>query len=75
MSAVKSFQHQNRAENAEDPKEDGVVKSRKSPKKNKFIHMRKLSEIKHEPVGWVWPDVIPAGKISTIAGDPGLGKS
>lgn len=33
------------------------------------------SDIKMEPVRWLWPGRIAKGKISILVGDPGLGKS
>lgn len=36
---------------------------------------RVLSDVKPEPVSWLWPGRIPRGKVTLIAGDPGLGKS
>jgi hypothetical protein len=33
------------------------------------------SEIKPEPVRWLWTNRIPLGKVAVIDGDPGLGKS
>lgn len=36
---------------------------------------RRMSDIEREPIKWLWPDRIPLGKITTIAGDPKLGKS
>jgi putative DNA primase/helicase len=35
----------------------------------------RLSEVKPEPVRWLWPGRIASGKLTLIAGDPGLGKS
>ena len=35
----------------------------------------KLAEVQPEEVTWFWPNRIPMGKLSVIAGDPGLGKS
>jgi putative DNA primase/helicase len=35
----------------------------------------KLSDVKPEPVRWLWPGRIPLGKVTLIVGDPGLGKS
>ena len=32
-------------------------------------------EIEVERPHWIWPDYIPAGKITVLAGDPGMGKS
>jgi hypothetical protein len=33
------------------------------------------SDVQCGSVQWLWPDRIPAGKVSLIVGDPGLGKS
>jgi len=33
------------------------------------------SSVKPEPITWLWPDRIALGKLTLIAGDPGLGKS
>lgn len=33
------------------------------------------NDIEPEKTTWLWPSYIPAGKITIIAGDPGLGKS
>ena len=35
----------------------------------------KMSDIRSAPVSWLWPGRIPRGKVTLIAGDPGLGKS
>ncbi|HUZ47325.1 MAG TPA: AAA family ATPase [Terriglobia bacterium] len=37
--------------------------------------MRTFSDIAPEPLLWLWPGRIPLGKLTLIAGDPGLGKS
>ena len=37
--------------------------------------LRSLADIEPEEVRWLWPDRIPAGAISLIAGAPGAGKS
>jgi AAA domain len=34
-----------------------------------------LSEVKIEPLRWLWPGRIPLGKVVSLDGDPGLGKS
>ena len=34
-----------------------------------------VSEFKEEPVRWIFPGWIPAGKISVLFGAPGVGKS
>jgi hypothetical protein len=36
---------------------------------------RRLSEIDAKPVSWLWPTRLARGKVSIIAGNPGLGKS
>jgi len=39
------------------------------------IATRCIAEITAKPVHWLWPQRIARGKLSIIAGDPGLGKS
>lgn len=34
-----------------------------------------LADVKPEPIKWLWPERIPLGKLTLLAGDPGLGKS
>lgn len=34
-----------------------------------------LAQIHSEPLRWLWPGHIPSGKLTLLAGDPGLGKS
>src|SRR5262245_33549755 len=36
---------------------------------------RRLSDISAKPVSWLWPGRIARGKVSIVAGNPGLGKS
>src|SRR5215469_4135388 len=36
---------------------------------------RRISEIEAKPVSWLWPGRIARGKLTIIAGNPGLGKS
>jgi hypothetical protein len=38
-------------------------------------HTVRLSDVAPEPLRWLWPGRIPAGKITVLDGDPGLGKS
>ena len=38
-------------------------------------HTVRLSDVAPEPLRWLWPGRIPAGKITLLEGDPGLGKS
>lgn len=42
---------------------------------NTLYESRCMADIVREPIEWLWPDRIPLGKITTIAGDPKLGKS
>ena len=39
------------------------------------ITYRRASEIQAKPVNWLWPGRIARGKVSMLAGNPGLGKS
>ena len=36
---------------------------------------RRLSAVERETLQWLWPGRIPLGKLTLLAGDPGLGKS
>src|SRR5690606_31680638 len=35
----------------------------------------RLNELDRREVDWLWPGRIPLGKLTLLAGDPGLGKS
>ena len=35
----------------------------------------RLAEVEPEPIRWLWPGRIALGKLTLLAGDPGLGKS
>lgn len=39
------------------------------------IAYRRVSDIQAQPIRWLWPGLIARGKVSIIAGHPGLGKS
>jgi putative DNA primase/helicase len=39
------------------------------------VVMQRASEIKPEPIRWIWPGVIASGRVTGLAGYPGLGKS
>lgn len=39
------------------------------------IRYRTLSDVEMKPIRWLWPDRIARGKVTMIAGHPGLGKS
>lgn len=37
--------------------------------------VRRMSDVESQPLAWLWPGRIPLGKLTLLAGDPGLGKS
>jgi hypothetical protein len=37
--------------------------------------LRRLSDVRPEPVQWLWPGRVARGKLTLLVGDPGLGKS
>jgi putative DNA primase/helicase len=39
------------------------------------VAYRRLSEVDEKPIRWLWPGRFARGKVTLIAGDPGLGKS
>lgn len=43
--------------------------------KNNELIFLKSSDIVSKPIDWLWKDKIAKGKVTLIAGDPGLGKS
>jgi hypothetical protein len=45
------------------------------PKPVSTAILQQLSDVKCKRVSWLWHDRIPMGKVTIIAGDPGLGKS
>jgi hypothetical protein len=34
-----------------------------------------MDQVEHEPIEWLWSGIAPLGKLTLIAGDPGVGKS
>lgn len=34
-----------------------------------------MSRVRSEPVRWLWPGLVPLGKLTVLCGDPGMGKS
>lgn len=50
-----------------------IIENAKPPESN--ISYCRLSEVKAEPIKWLWKNRIARGKITILAGDPGLGKS
>lgn len=53
---------------------DDLFKPGQSKAGSKAIY-RRLDNVKAKPVSWLWPGRIACGKVTLIAGDPGLGKS
>lgn len=53
----------------------GVMAPAESDENLSLAKLRRFSAIKPEPLRWLWPGRIPAGKPTLLAGDPGLGKS
>lgn len=53
---------------------DGVFSVGSSKAASKALY-RRLDSVKAKPVTWLWPSRIACGKVTLIAGDPGLGKS
>jgi putative DNA primase/helicase len=49
------------------------VKWRHNPRP--IIQTKCLADVQPEPITWLWPGRIAQGKVTLIAGDPGLGKS
>ena len=39
------------------------------------VALTRLADVQPEQVAWLWPGRIPVGKLVTLDGDPGLGKS
>jgi putative DNA primase/helicase len=56
----------------EDPKK---VRLAVRPGREPHGHTVRLSDVASETLRWLWPGRIPAGKITVLDGDPGLGKS
>ncbi len=53
---------------------DDVFKPGQSKTSRKVLYQRMI-DIKPKPINWLWPGRIACGKVTLIAGDPGLGKS
>lgn len=54
-----------------------AARSAKAPASNSAgrIAYRRASDIQAKPINWLWPGRIARGKVSMLAGNPGLGKS
>ena len=44
------------------------------PQPNRAV-FRRVADVQARPIRWLWPGRIAQGKVSIIAGNPGLGKS
>ncbi len=54
---------------ANEPARTDTVEARGAPV------ILKMSDVQPEPVRWLWPERVGLGKLTLLAGDPGLGKS
>lgn len=57
-----------------DKKEELRIAQEADNKIDKLV-FKKSSDIVSKPIDWLWQDKIAKGKVTLIAGDPGLGKS
>jgi hypothetical protein len=59
------------------PNTNGVDVSRlvNPPPRRHRLSARRVSTVDREQLDWLWPGRIPLGKLTLLAGDPGLGKS
>jgi len=61
------------------PSELRIAKARQNREQRRAagfsVLIEPLSKIEAKAIRWLWPNRIPAGKLTIIAGDPGLGKS
>src|SRR5437899_5744608 len=39
------------------------------------LMFQRVADVERQPVDWLWDGHIPRGKLTVIAGDPGIGKS
>lgn len=49
--------------------------TRPRPATDDRLVVLRASEIEPQPVRWIWPGRLPMGKVTLVAGEPGLGKS
>lgn len=52
-----------------------AIKSATPVAKQPNIIYRRMADIRAEPISWLWKGRIARGKLTMLAGDPGLGKS
>lgn len=67
-------------EQATDPRqENGMIETATpdtaTPEKPLPFTFRRMSDVQAKPIRWLWPGRIARGKVSMLAGHPGLGKS
>lgn len=53
----------------------GKVPHANGDSRGAMLITRNLSDISSIPIRWLWPGVIPLGKLTLFVGDPGVGKS
>jgi hypothetical protein len=47
----------------------------RAPQADKSVEIICLADVEAEPVEWLWQPYIPRGKLTSVEGDPGVGKS
>jgi predicted ATP-dependent serine protease len=55
--------------------EDNIGRMRRSFQPKTILHWDRMADVEPEPVNWLWIARIARGKLTLIAGDPGIGKS
>jgi len=78
LEGLAAVRHQ--VEQATDPRQDDGKISAETPEsilKEKPLPFtyRRMSDVQAKPIRWLWPGRIARGKVSMVAGHPGLGKS
>jgi putative DNA primase/helicase len=56
-------------------KENGSPKWEDDKDAERPWELRRFSQMEAKPVNWIWPGYLAAGKLTTISGEPGHGKS
>lgn len=67
-------------EQATDPRQENGITATEAPEpatpeKPLPFTFRRMSDVQAKPIRWLWPGRIARGKVSMLAGHPGLGKS
>jgi len=57
------------------PKDDAAAPPQGAAPPSRRLKLVPMAEVVAVPVEWLWEARIPRGKLSVVAGDPGLGKS